>query len=380
VTGSRQTGKSTLVRQLEPERPYVTLDDIEVRERAREAPGSLVGAERITLDEVQRAPDLLLAVKREVDRSRRPGRFVLTGSANLLLMKQVAESLAGRSVHLTLWPLTRRERLGQGRAGLWTELLESAPDAWETRLADADSPTEDWRAAARVGGFPTPALELADDEARELWFGGFVQTYLERDLRDVSAVASLAAFRRLLRATALRIGNLVNQADLARDVALSPASVHRHLDLMLVTHQLVRLEPWLTNRTTRLIKSPKLYWNDSALAMHLAGEEEPRGAHLENMVVVDALAWAEGQPRRPGVHYWRTSSGREIDLVIESGRRLLPVEIKTSERARMDDARVLDSFVTEHAPLARAGLLLHAGDRTEWMTERVLAAPWWRVV
>ncbi len=173
LMGARQTGKSTLA-QSEPflkDRLYLTLDDLETREHARMAAGDLVRrAPRLTLDEVQREPELLLAVKRVVDedRPRRNGRFVLTGSANLLLMNRVSETLAGRATYVNLWPLTRRERLGVGAPGLWTELLSAPVGEWLDLLESRPSVPADWRDAVRGGGYPTPAVELRSDDARSL--------------------------------------------------------------------------------------------------------------------------------------------------------------------------------------------------------------------
>lgn len=160
----------------------------------------------VTLDEVQREPALLAAAKRAIDRDRKAGRFLLTGSANLLLMRKVSESLAGRASHLSLWPMTRREQLGLGAAGRWDELLSASSARWTKLLEDDDVGAEDWRKLARRGGFPTPALQLSKDSERQIWFEGYVRTYLERDLRELSAIADLPHFRRLMRATALRLG------------------------------------------------------------------------------------------------------------------------------------------------------------------------------
>lgn len=283
ITGSRQTGKSTLVRSLAepPGRSYRTLDDLEILERARQQPEALVrDAGRMTLDEVQRSPDLLLAVKRVVDEARTPGRFLLTGSANLLLMQRLSESLAGRAAYLTLWPLTRREQLGLGTAGAWSRLFEARDEEWRDVLEAETVPAEDWRELALRGGYPIPAHELADPAARSLWFDGYTRTYLERDLQDLSTVTSLVDFRRLMRAACLRLGNLVQQTELGRDVGLSQPTVHRHLGLLETSYQLVRVPAFAVHRTKRLIKTPKLYWCDTGLALHLAGEPEPRGAHL----------------------------------------------------------------------------------------------------
>src|SRR5688500_16217721 len=158
--GARQTGKSTLA-EGEPERQYRSLDDLDVLDLARRDPMALVsGSDPVTLDEVQREPDLLISIKRAIDRDRRPGRFLLTGSANLLLMKGAAESLAGRASHLTLWPLTRREQLGLGRCGLWEELVGSKDSDWKEIVASDKPGPEDWRELARRGGFPTPSLHM----------------------------------------------------------------------------------------------------------------------------------------------------------------------------------------------------------------------------
>jgi predicted AAA+ superfamily ATPase len=383
VTGARQTGKSTLVRDLAPagERPYFTLDDLDVLEQASDAPDDLVArAERLTLDEVQRAPQLLLAVKRAVDRRRRAGRFLLTGSANLLLMHQVSETLAGRATYLTLWPMTRREQLGMGRGGIWQELLDAKDDEWPDVVAAQRIASEDWRALARRGGYPVPALDLHSDDSRATWFAGYVQTYLERDLRELSAITSLPDLRRLMRAVCLRLGQLLNQTELGRDVALPQPTVHRWLNLLEISYQLVRLPAYAVNRTKRVIKTAKVYWADTGLAFHLAGLGDPAGAHLENLVLNDLLAWRDVRLDRPEVLYWRTATGEEVDFVIEAGRTLLPIEVKATGRPRVNDAKHLRVFREEYGRRCRPGLVLHTGDAIEWLAPGILAAPWWKVL
>src|SRR5437867_7584261 len=383
ITGARQTGKSTLVRDLVPagERPYFTLDDLDVLEQASDAPDDLVArAERLTLDEVQRAPQLLLAVKRAVDRRRRAGRFLLTGSANLLLIHQVSETLAGRATYLTLWPMTRREQIGMGRGGIWQELLDAKDDEWPDVVAAQRIAPEDWRALARRGGYPVPALELHSDDSRATWFAGYAQTYLERDLRDLSAVTSLPDLRRLMRAVCLRLGQLLNQTELGRDVALPQPTVHRWLNLLETSYQLVRLPAYAVNRTKRVITTAKVYWADTGLALHLAGLGEPAGAHLENLVLNDLLAWRDVRLDRPEVLSWRTATGEEVDFVIEAGRTLLPIEVKATARPRVDDAKHLRVFREEYGRRCRPGLVLHTGNATGWLAPAVLAAPWWKVL
>ena len=382
VTGARQTGKSTLAQELAPgKRRYFSLDDLDVVDAARRDPELLVGGDQpVTLDEVQREPDLLRAVKQAIDGNRRPGQFLLTGSANLLMMRQVSESLAGRASYLSLWPMTRREQAGLGRCGLWEELLAAPDEEWLDLLwAQPDTP-EDWRVLARRGGFPTPAVHLRTARERAVWFDGYVRTYLERDLQGLSAIAALPDFRRLMRAVCLRLGQLANQTELGRDVALPQPTVHRWLNLLETSYLLVRLPAYAVNRTKRLIKSPKLYWADTGVALHLGGHDEPGGAHLENLVLNDLIAWRDARIDRAEVCYWRTTIGEEVDFVIEAGGRLMPIEVKATGRPRLGDATLLRTFRAEYGRKARPGLLLHTGSTLEWLAPDVLVVPWWRVM
>ncbi len=379
ISGARQTGKSTLARAVDPDRAYFTLDDLDVLDQARTDPEALVRrAARVTLDEIQRQPDLLLAIKREVDRKRQRGRFLLTGSANLLLLEKVSETLAGRATYISLWPMTRREQLGRGRCGLWPELFAARDHEWPEVLAAHSEPPEDWRELARRGGYPTPALEL-EPAARDRWFAGYTQTYLERDLQQVSSISNLPDLRRLMRAVCLRLGQMMNQTELGRDVALPQPTIHRWLNVLEVSYQLVRLPAYAVNRTKRLIKAPKLYWSDTGLALHLVNGEAA-GPHLENVVLNDLLAWRDTALRRPEVSYWRTAAGEEIDFVLELDGALLPIEIKASDRPRTNDIKHLLAFREEYGKRSRAGLLLHTGTTIEWLSPGVLAAPWWAVV
>lgn len=381
VTGARQTGKSTLAKELTPgKRTFFTLDDLDVLDSARRDPEALVGRDHpVTIDEVQREPHLLNAVKRAIDRHRQPGRFLLTGSANLLLMRRVSESLAGRASYLTLWPMTRREQMGLGRGGLWEEFLEARDSDWPELLANGQEMPEDWRNLALRGGFPSPALHLDSQGERTVWFDGYVRTYLERDLQVLSSITALPDFRRLMRAASLRTGQLVNQSEMGRDVGLPQPTVHRYLNLLETSHLLVRLPAYAVNRTKRLIKSPKIYWGDTGVALHLA-REEPKGAHLENLVLGDLLSWRDSRLEYAEIFYWRTSIGEEVDFVIEAGGRLLPIEVKATTRPRLADASHLRTFRAEYGHRARSGLLVHAGEMLDWIASDVLAVPWWRLL
>lgn len=382
VTGARQAGKSTLVRDLLPEsRLYLTLDDLELRDQATRRPKDLLArAPKMILDEVQRVPELLLEVKAAVDRDRVPGQFILTSSANLLLMSQVSESLAGRAAYVSLWPLVPGELAGTQLGGLWAGLFSNPAERWPELIAAGEPVPADWRDLARAGGYPVPALHLESPADRAIWFDGYVQSYLERDLQDLSAIGNLIDFRRLMTAVCLRIGSVANQTEIGRDLQLPQPTVRRWLNLLEASYQLVRLPAYAVNRTKRLIKSPKLYWSDAGLALHLARSTEPTGAHLETLVLMDLLAWRDALlSHRPTLHYWRTSDGAEVDFVVEQGQDLIGVEVKSTTRPTSDDARHLFTFRDEYGSAVRGSLLLHAGDRTEWLGEKVLAVPWWSV-
>lgn len=389
LTGARQTGKTTLVQhQLSAVgRAFRTLDDLRVLDLAEREPDLLVHeAERITLDEVQRVPDLLRAIKRAVDEKRRPGRFLLTGSANLLLMRAVSESLAGRAVYLRLGPLSEPEKRGSAELPVWGELVSAGDvDFGKRAIERARATRRPWAEAVCEGGYPA-VLALADTD-RTRWFESYVTTYLERDLQQLSTVGALADFRRLLEVSALRLGGLVNRAELARDAALSRPTAHRYLNLLEVSFQIRLLRPYAKSRTSRVVKSPKLYWTDTGLAAHLAGIADGRdlgsqplsGALLENLILCQLDVWRETVVPRAEVYYWRTASGAEVDFVIEQRRRLLPIEVKSGSTVRHSDCAGLERFLGEHRSAAY-GIIAYGGDAIHAITPRVLAVPINRLV
>jgi predicted AAA+ superfamily ATPase len=384
VTGARQTGKTTLTRMAEPTWPYFTLDDVGVLDQAERNPDALLSTRPVILDEVQRAPQLLLAVKRAVDARRHVGDFILTGSANLLLMKQVADSLAGRAAYLELPPFCPTE--WQQR----TEALTPLDHLFESEFDWRDWPDEtgDWSTWLLRGGFP-PALQIDSDSDRSLWFAAYIQTYLERDLRDLSAVTSLPDFQRLMALAAQRTGKLLNQADLARDAALSHPTAHRYLNLLETGCLITRVRPLATNLSGAFVKTPKLFWADCGLAASLAGIRSSAevglrmdaGSWLEQTLFQTLQSWRALEPQCRKLHFWRDRSGHEVDFILEQDGKLLALEIKAGSQVTMNDASGLRAFrdsLKRKISLVR-GVVLHAGQARP-LDEGNVALPWgWMV-
>lgn len=380
LTGARQTGKSTLIRELlpEPERDYRTLDDMDVLERAQREPDALVSSRQpITIDEIQRSPDLLLAIKRAVDRDRKLGRFLLSGSANLALFGKVSETLAGRAVYLTLYPFTAAERVGLGTVGQWDKVFDD-PSQFEGVHPAFGRGGEGFLQS----GFP-PAALMKTHALQRTWLDGYVRTYLERDLQTLSSIENLVDFRRLMRVAALRSGSLINQSQIGRDAGLAQPTAHRYLNLLEASYLLHRLPAYAVNRTKRVIKAPRLFFCDTGLAAYLAGIETLAdldkagltGAFLETLIFSDLLAWRETLTPRPEILYWRTVSGAEVDFVIERAGKVVPMEVKASGRPRATDIQHLRLFLDEYGKAAPHAILLHTGQRCEQLAERIWAAP-----
>jgi predicted AAA+ superfamily ATPase len=384
LTGARQTGKTTLTRTLAPSRAYFTLDDVGVLDQAERNPDALLAARPVILDEVQRAPQLLLAVKRAVDQRRRAGDFIVTGSANLLLMEKVAESLAGRAIYLDLPPFCPAEWLERKDALAPLDRLFAKDFDWREW---PDEPG-DWPAWLVRGGFP-PALQIESEADRRLWFAAYVQTYLERDLRQLSAVSSLPDFQRVMVLAAQRSGKLLNQADLSRDAALSHPTTHRYLNLLETGCLVSRIRPLGTTPSAALVKAPKLLWTDCGLAAWLAGikssaevtQRMDAGFWLEQTLFQTLQTWRALEPQGRRLHFWRDRAGHEVDFILEQDGRFVALEIKAGSQVSMSDASGIRAFrdsLKRKAALVR-GVVLHAGAARPLDTED-FALPWgWMV-
>ena len=384
VTGARQTGKTTLAKMLGAKRSYFTLDDVGVLDQAERNPDSLLTSRPVTLDEVQRAPQLLLAVKRAVDERRKAGDFVLTGSANLLLMGRVADTLAGRAIYLELPPFCPAEWLQR------KEALEPINRLFASDFDLRDWPEEKghWQRWLLRGGFPT-ALAIEGDRDRGMWFAAYVQTYLERDLRQLSDVASLPDFQRLMALAANRTGKLLNQADLARDAALSHPTAHRYLNLLETGCLITRIRPFTTNPSSAMVKAPKLLWSDCGLAAWLAGIRVPEdverrldsGFWLEQTIYQTLQSWRALGPANRRLHYWRDRAGHEVDFILEQDGKLVAIEIKAGSQVSLPDAsgiHALKGMLKKSHGLA-CGVVLHAG-KARPLGKDVFALPWGWIV
>ena len=352
VNGARQTGKTTLVHSLKAQRPatYLTLDDIGVLSAARSDPqGFLAGLSGpVVLDEVQHVPGLFPALKAAVDKQRVPGRFLLTGSANVLLLPKLSESLAGRMEVLTLWPLAQAEL--SGAAGnlvdaLFSERLHVGQDLPATEPADL---------VRRLlgGGYPEP-LARSSPERRRAWFNSYLTTILQRDVRDIANIEGLTDLPRLLALLASRTGSLLNQADVSRASGLPYTTLLRYLALLEATFLVQMLPPWSSNLGQRLVKAPKVTLCDTGLAAsllgldgeRLAGDGAMRGQLLETFVTMEMRKQAGWSRTQPGLFHWRTASQQEVDLLLEDASgRLVGIEVKAAGTASASDFKGLKAL------------------------------------
>lgn len=354
LTGPRQSGKTTLLRMTFPDAHWISLDDPLERARAEEDPEGLLAEAQerpLLLDEVQNAPGLLPWIKRHVDRDRRPGRFLLSGSQQFALMAGVSESLAGRVGLLRLLPLS---------------------------LGELARPLD---AAVRDGCYPEPALH---PEHRDLWVRSYLQTYVERDVRALLAVRDLRAFDHLVRLLAAVHGQLENRASLARELGTSEPTVKAWIGVLEASYVLGRLEPFHRDFGKRLRRSAKLYFLDPALPFALTrqpGAEAalagPLGGPLfEGLVVAEALKASTNRGEEPAIWHWRSADGIEVDLLVQTPAGLVPVEIKLTRTPRAGHWQPLQRFVQLASGEATPGLLVCRVDEPQQLAHGHIALPW----
>lgn len=365
LTGPRQSGKTTLLKHLFGGRyRYVSLEPPDVRMAARTDPRGFIEMypPPVIFDEVQYASDILPYIKEKIDAERaRYGQFLITGSQNLLLMERVTESLAGRAAMLKLLPLTRREAEGLPQKRLPWELKEHKHEKKKT------SPKKLWYEFLR-GGYP----ELATHPKRDasLWHSAYIQTYLERDVRTLRQVGDLTQFQNFLRALAARSAQLLHLSDLSRDLGLAVNTAKAWLSVLEATYQVIVLRPYFANVGKRLVKTPKVYFTDVGMLCYLVGLRDPGhaasgpmgGAIFETAAVSEIFKTLIHRGMDPQIYFWRTSAGTEVDIVIESDIKLIPVEVKLSSTPRPAMASSIKTFHEDFGNRAASGYVLHTGD------------------
>ena len=360
VTGPRQVGKTTLLKQLSgEERAYVTLDDLALRELAARDP--VLFLQRfpppVLIDEIQYAPELLPYIKIDVDQTHQPGRYWLTGSQQFHMMRGVTESLAGRVAIVQMLGFSNRER-DQRRVDV--DPFLPTQSLLEERLQSGGASTLD-EIFERIWLGSFPGLLAGSVQDRDLFYSSYLQTYIQRDVRDLAQIGNQASFFRFLRACAARTGQLLNLSDLARDTDIAVSTAREWLSILETGMQIHLLRPYFTNTTKRLVKTPKLYFLDTGLCAYLTEWSSPAtlatgamaGSMLETWVFGEIYKSYIHRLRTPYLHFYRDKDGQEIDLLFAQDGTLFPLEIKmaaTPKSAWTKSFAALDRFQTKRGP------------------------------
>lgn len=379
VNGPRQSGKTTLVRDFAGAgRAYLTLDDDTVLQAARGDPaGFLRGLDRVIIDEVQRAPELLRAMKRLIDDDRRPGRFLLTGSANVLTLPQVSESLAGRMEVVSLLPLSRAEIRGRKPAFLEKALAGKLVRPPETMIGG------DLVRAVLTGGYPE-MLQRQDARRRQAWARDYLKAIIQRDVRDIAEVGKLDQLPHLLRVLAHHSGRLTNFTQIGGQLGLDDKTTGRYVAILEQLFLVRRVEPWFSNRLNRLVKTPRLHFLDSGLLAATLGATEERiakdrailGPVLETFVFSEILKQSEWLDESCILHHYRDKDQDEIDIVLETGGgALIGIEVKAAATVSAADFRGLRKLGDARGDDLKLGVVLYDGENIVPFGDHLFAAP-----
>ena len=363
ITGARQVGKSTLALQLGIEH-YVTLDDIATYQSAKADPKGFVLSlpKPVVIDEVQRVPELFVAIKEQIDLDRTPGRFVLTGSSSLQGFRDISDSLAGRIGIVDLYAFNLSEIVGQ-RFNFIDHVFSGAAFPPVAQVTDIVP-------HLLRGGFPeVQTIEHA--KTRMLWFSSYIRTYIERDLHDMSNIRNLDSFMRLYLSLALRSANLLNKSDLAKDCQIDVKTLENYLGILKNTYQIALLKPWFSNVAKRLVKMPKVFMLDSGILCHLLKltsaedlqQSSNRGAVYETFVLSELVKANTYAAQPADLSFYRTSDGKEIDFVLDNGKGMVLLEVKAAHTVTPNDFRHIKYFIEQNSGRVREGIVLYAGER-----------------
>lgn len=376
LTGARQTGKTTLARYAYPDLRYINFDAPEEREIVRSTRSaewhSVVGL--AVIDEVQKEPLVFEKVKYAFDAGDLTFS-VLLGSSQILLLKNIRESLAGRAVLYELFPLLMSELCDKTSASRTLPLIDALASGTHVKklcrnippmlTASEDAPLKSAEEHLLLWG-GMPALLPKTTEERWKWLKDYEYTYLERDLADLSRIQDLQPFRRFQRVAALRSGQLLNYADCARDGGVSPDTARRYLEYLRISYQAMLLPPYHRNITSTLVKSPKLYWLDCGLLRQASGfHEGVSGALYETMVIAETVKWIRTLERDAELFFYRTRSGLEADLLLQTGKGMIGAEIKARETVNALDARPLCDIASKLKEKWLGGIVVYRGNSIE---------------
>jgi predicted AAA+ superfamily ATPase len=372
---SRQSGKTTLAKAAFPDHMYVSLEESEVRAFAKDDPRVFLERFKgpLVIDEVQRCPDLFSYIQTAVDLDPSPGRFVLTGSQDILLMEEVSQSLAGRCGILHLLPFSRAELENQKQA---------APHDADKLFANRKSRLECWD-IIRAGFYP-PIHDRG--VAPELWLSDYVQIFVERNVRALANIGDLETLERFIKLCAGRTGQLTNYSALAADCGISVDTARRWISILKTSFIAFLLPPYHRNFNKRIIKTPKLYFHDTGLACLLLGIRSTeqifshplRGALFENYFMAEVFKIYVNHRRTPPIYFWRDQTGNEIDLLIEEGNRLYPVEIKSGSTVAADMLAGLQGWMDLAGPAAHSPTLIYGGAEA-YTRQGISVRPWFAV-
>lgn len=365
VTGPRQSGKTTLLyEKFSKSHRFVSLENPDVRARVLDDPLGFLkdNPPPLILDEIQYTPELLHYIKSAIDSNRKPGLWLLSGSQSFALMQGVSQSLSGRVAVLTLLPFSIAESHERGNNGTdIDEILRNAFEKEKETGKDKHLLLDDWLLRGAY-----PEIRANPEVDRQLWIAGYVQTYLERDVRRVMNVGDLNSFNRFLRLCAARTGQILNMSELGRDAGVSVPTVKKWLSILEASYQIILLPPHFNNFGKRIIKSPKLYFLDTGIATFLLGlhAREPlmqgpmRGPIFETMVVAEWVKAFCNRGERPELYYWRSKAGIEVDLIIDRNGRLYPIEIKATSTVQPGHAENLNKWRELAGDMAARGLII----------------------
>ena len=369
LTGPRQSGKTTLVRAVFPEHAYMSLESPDVRARALADPRAfLAQADRMILDEIQRAPELLSYVQGLVDEDLRAGRFIVTGSQNVLLLRSVSQTLAGRTALLVLHPFSLAELRGLPALEPLSLDLPADVDGGGGRIASAAKPlAADALWDTLVTGFFPPIHDRGVPPGE--WLADYFRTYVERDLREVTQVLDLRQFETFMRLAAARTATELNLSGLAGDVGVTQQTARRWFNALEIGYLVTALPPHHANYRKRLRKRPRLHFLDTGLICYLLGirdgvtlENHPlRGPIFESFVVAELVKAFSATRRDSPLFFWRDAAGHEIDVLLDAGDRLIPIEVKSGRTVAADAVAALEWWTSIPANPNRGGVLVHGG-------------------